>query len=106
MNEIVSTTEQKLWYDGPNYTADSIVIHPESQQVLLVKRKTGEWALNAAFAPARELRRSTGRFREQAREWEYQPPMIFMMVAPPENATSCLSPKAFTSKRCSAGSAS
>ena len=28
-----------------------------------------------------------------------QPPMIFMMVAPPENATSCLSPNALTSKR-------
>jgi len=49
MSEIVSTTEQKLWYDGPNYTADSIIIHPESRQVLLVKRKTGEWALPGGF---------------------------------------------------------
>ncbi len=49
MNEMMSTTEQKLWYDGPNYTADSIVIHPESRQVLLVKRKTGEWALPGGF---------------------------------------------------------
>jgi len=39
MNEMMSTTEQKLWYDGPNYTADSIVIHPESRQVLLVNGK-------------------------------------------------------------------
>lgn len=49
MSEIASTTEQKLWYDGPNYTADSIIIHPESRQVLLVKRKTGEWALPGGF---------------------------------------------------------
>ncbi|KAA0974704.1 hypothetical protein FQ185_12350 [Pseudomonas sp. ANT_H12B] len=35
----------------------------------------------------------------------YQPPMIFMMVAPPENATSCLSPKAFTKSLCKAGKA-
>ncbi|RBC03414.1 hypothetical protein C3E97_005130 [Pseudomonas sp. MWU12-2115] len=34
-----------------------------------------------------------------------QPPMIFMTVAPPENATSCLSPNALTSRRCNAGSA-
>ncbi|QFG34094.1 hypothetical protein F6476_23430 [Pseudomonas umsongensis] len=34
-----------------------------------------------------------------------QPPIIFMTVAPPENATSCLSPNALTNNRCNAGSA-
>ncbi len=34
-----------------------------------------------------------------ARDAIDQPPMIFMMVAPPENATSCLSPNALTNKR-------
>ena len=61
--------EKKLWYDGPNYTADSIIIHPESRQVLLIQRETGEWALPGGFidqgedplaAAIRETREETG----------------------------------------------
>ena len=61
--------EKKLWYDGPNYTADSIVISPGLRQVLLIQRETGEWALPGGFidqgedplvAAIRETREETG----------------------------------------------
>ena len=46
--------ERKLWFDGANHTADGIVIHPAAAKVLLIKRKTGEWALPGGFVDNHE----------------------------------------------------
>ena len=60
---------RKLWYDGPNYTADSVIINPIAQKILLIKRSSGEWALPGGFvnpeedsftAAIRETREETG----------------------------------------------
>ena len=60
---------RKLWYDGPNYTADSVIINPASQKILLIKRANGEWALPGGFidpgedslaAAIRETKEETG----------------------------------------------
>ena len=59
----------KLWHNGPNYTADSVIINPVSQKILLIKRSSGEWALPGGFidpgedplaAAIREAREETG----------------------------------------------
>jgi ADP-ribose pyrophosphatase YjhB (NUDIX family)/aminoglycoside phosphotransferase len=50
MNELApTTTERKLWYEGPNYAADGVVFHPETEKVLLILRKSGVWALPGGF---------------------------------------------------------
>ena len=37
---------KKLWFEGPNYTADAVIINPASERLLLIQRKdTGQWAL-------------------------------------------------------------
>lgn len=42
--------ERNLWYEGPNYTADAVVISPDLAKILLIKRAdTGEWALPGGF---------------------------------------------------------
>ena len=60
---------RKLWYNGPNYTADSVIISPIAQKILLIKRSSGEWALPGGFvnpeedsftAAIRETREETG----------------------------------------------
>ena len=60
---------RKLWYDGPNYTADSVIINPIAQKILLIKRSSCEWALPGGFinpkedsftAAIRETREETG----------------------------------------------
>ena len=60
---------RKLWYNGPNYTADSVIINPIAQKILLIKRSSGEWALPGGFvnpeedsftAAIRETREETG----------------------------------------------
>lgn len=45
---------RKLWYDGPNYTTDSVIINPIAQKILLIKRSSGEWALPGGFINSRE----------------------------------------------------
>ncbi len=63
--------QSKLWYTGPNYTVDPIVITTdELPKILLIKRKdTGTWALPGGFvdqgessveAARRELHEETG----------------------------------------------
>jgi len=44
------TVERKLWFDGPNFTADAVVIHPDTAQILLIQRRdTEQWALPGGF---------------------------------------------------------
>jgi len=45
---------RKLWYNGPNYTADSVIINPIAQKILLIKRSSGEWALPGGFINSEE----------------------------------------------------
>lgn len=44
------TKERKLWFDGPNYTADAVIIDPEAERIFLIQRgDTGQWALPGGF---------------------------------------------------------
>lgn len=44
------TPRAELWYDGPNYTADAIIIDVKHQTILLIKRcDCHEWALPGGF---------------------------------------------------------
>ena len=45
---------RKLWYNGPNYTADSVIINTIAQKILLIKRSSGEWALPGGFINSEE----------------------------------------------------
>lgn len=50
------TPERKLWHDGPNYTADAVIVNPGNQEVLLIQRKdTGQWALPGGFIDKDEI---------------------------------------------------
>lgn len=67
MAERLPAPEQKLWFDGPNYTADGIVVHTASQQILLIRRQTGEWALPGGFIDTNESAKAAA-IREVAEE--------------------------------------
>ena len=42
--------KKKLWYEGPNYTADAVVINAVARRILLIQRKdTHQWALPGGF---------------------------------------------------------
>ena len=49
-----TSINRKLWYNGPNYTADSVIINPIAQKILLIKRSSGEWALPGGFINSEE----------------------------------------------------
>lgn len=51
MSELLtSTPERKLWYDGPNYTADAVIIDTDAGKILLIERGDGGgWALPGGF---------------------------------------------------------
>lgn len=64
-----TSINRKLWHNGPNYTADSVIINPIAQKILLIKRSSGEWALPGGFvnpeedsftAAIRETKEETG----------------------------------------------
>lgn len=67
MTEHLSCPERALWFDGANYTADGIVINPTSRRVLLIRRRTGEWALPGGFIDEGETPRAAA-VREIAEE--------------------------------------
>ena len=52
MNELgmYSSRRKHLWFEGPNYTADAVIIHIATQSILLILRKDRqEWALPGGF---------------------------------------------------------
>jgi len=51
MSELLAPPiERKLWYEGPNYAADAVILDLKAEQILLVQRQdTGEWALPGGF---------------------------------------------------------
>lgn len=70
MSEILSrTTERKLWHEGPNFTADAIVLDPDSAKVLLIQRgDTGDWALPGGFIDATDTSSCAAAIREVSEE--------------------------------------
>ncbi len=70
MSNSENETERKLWFEGPNYTADAVVIDPETQKILLIQRgDTGEWALPGGFVDATDssaLEAATREAQEEA----------------------------------------
>lgn len=50
MSEMMPLAPEKLWYDGPNYTADSVIFDPNANKILLILRaKDNVWALPGGF---------------------------------------------------------
>lgn len=50
MNGEIMKPANELWFDGPNYTADAIVIAEDKQKILLIERSDGGgWALPGGF---------------------------------------------------------
>ena len=49
-----TSINRKLWHNGPNYTADSVIINTIAQKILLIKRSSGEWALPGGFINSKE----------------------------------------------------
>lgn len=61
--------ERKLWFEGPNYTADAIVIDPTAEQILLIQRKdTNEWALPGGFIDEEDTTPLAAAIREAEEE--------------------------------------
>ena len=64
-----TTNERKLWFDGPNYTADAIAVDPDAAKILLIQRgDTGEWALPGGFVDPNDASTKDAAFREVAEE--------------------------------------
>ena len=69
-SQAIEAAPRSLWYEGPNYTADAVIINPTLYRILLIKRSdTGEWALPGGFinkdeppltAAKREAQEETG----------------------------------------------
>ncbi len=67
---LATTPERQLWFEGPNYTADAVVINLAREEILLIQRSdTGDWALPGGFlnqgesaleAARREAKEETG----------------------------------------------
>ena len=54
MSEVM-TGKSELWFNGPNYTADAIIIDERQQKILLIQRRDcGEWALPGGFVDQNE----------------------------------------------------
>ncbi len=85
------TTERKLWFEGPNYTADAVIIDSEASKILLIMRSTGEWALPGGFVDEADTTAHEAAIREAQEEAsieiEGQAPLIFRgIVDDPRNS--------------------
>lgn len=92
MSNSEKTTERKLWFEGPNYTADAVVIDVEAAKLLLIKRgDTGEWALPGGFVDKTDTSPLDAAIREAQEEAgitiEANAPLIFRgIVDDPRNS--------------------
>jgi ADP-ribose pyrophosphatase YjhB (NUDIX family) len=69
MNEQAPAPERKLWFEGPNLTADAIIIDPVANKILLIQRSdTGEWALPGGFIDAGDTSSYEAAIREAKEE--------------------------------------
>lgn len=69
MSELLEGTERKLWHDGPNYTADAVVIDDEHDKILLIERSdTGDWAFPGGFIDANDVSTHAAAVREAFEE--------------------------------------
>lgn len=86
------TIERKLWFEGPNYTADAVVIDAKAAKILLIKRgDTGEWALPGGFIDKTDNSALEAAMREAQEEAgitiEASAPLIFRgIVDDPRNS--------------------
>jgi 8-oxo-dGTP diphosphatase len=48
MSELLPTHET-LWFEGMNHTADAVIIDESQQHILLIQRRSGQWALPGGF---------------------------------------------------------
>lgn len=63
------SVERKLWFEGPNYTADAVIIDEEAAKILLIQRgDTGEWALPGGFVDASDDSAYNAAIREAQEE--------------------------------------
>lgn len=50
MNGEIMKTQNELWYNGANYTADAVIVDTTRQSILLIQRHDcGQWALPGGF---------------------------------------------------------
>lgn len=70
MSELLThTPERKLWNDGPNQTADAVIIDAQQQKILLIKRgDCGEWAIPGGFVDASDANACVSAKREASEE--------------------------------------
>ena len=74
--------ERKLWFDGPNLTADAIVIDPKHGQILLIQRRdTGQWALPGGFIDPDDTDSAQAAIREVAAHIHAAEARLATMVA-------------------------
>lgn len=69
MSEMLTATERRLWYEGVNFTADAIVIDPNTAELLLIKRRdTGDWGLPGGFIDSEDASPEAAARREAEEE--------------------------------------
>lgn len=69
MTEVLSEQKRELWYDGPNYTADAVIIDPEAAKILLIERGDGGgWALPGGFIDPTDASGKEAAIREAKEE--------------------------------------
>ncbi len=67
MSEVMKPRHE-LWLDGPNYTADAVIIDTAREKILLIERSDcGQWALPGGFIDPQESALTAAR-REAAEE--------------------------------------
>lgn len=92
MSNSEQTVERKLWFEGPNYTADAVIIDAKAAKILLIKRgDTGEWALPGGFVDKTDTSALEAAVREAQEEAgisiEANAPLIFRgIVDDPRNS--------------------
>lgn len=93
MSELMTgTKERKLWFDGPNYTADAVIIDPETRKIFLIQRgDTGQWALPGGFVDPEDASPYESAIREAKEEGDLtlsgDAPLVFRgIVDDPRNS--------------------
>lgn len=70
MSELLATEKKKeLWFDGPNYTVDAVILNDAKDSILLIERADGGgWALPGGFRDPEDATTEEGARREASEE--------------------------------------